>query len=322
VRTHRNFASPGRIAVGSTPGTTPGAATRRAGLGVAAVALALTLVGCQSLGNAPGDDPPDDPIPSGSPDADAVLLQIEVSGGFVMMGYDFSRVPELTVYADGRAIVQGPQIAIYPGPALPNLQVEQLSEADVAALVAAARDAGLLAEAPSYGQPWITDVPTTFVRLTVDGRTYEHAAYALGFFEGEAPADGVAPPAEESGITEAERVARVALAEFIATAHDLVGATGDGEAYQIDAFGIFAQSVTFDAEGAVGGLAAQVLPWPLDVSLADAAECTVVDGDAAQTLLRALADANSATLFEQDGVTYSVWFRPLLPHESGCAGLG
>jgi len=318
VRTHRSFSGPSRIAVGSTPG----AATRRAGLGVAAVALALTLVGCQSLGNAPGDGVPDDVIPSGSPDADAVLLQIEVSGGFVMMGYDFSRVPELTVYADGRAIVQGPQIAIYPGPVLPNLQVEQLSEADVAALVAAARDAGLLGEAPSYGQPWITDVPTTFVRLTVDGRTFEHAAYALGFFEGETPADGVAPSAEESGITEEERAARVALAGFIATANDLVGATGDGEAYQIDAFGIFAAALPDGGATTADGLEPQVLPWPLDVPLADATECTAVDGDAAQTLLGMLADANSATLFEQDGVTYNVWFRPLLPHETGCHGLG
>ncbi len=190
MRTHWSFAGPRRIAVGSTPG----AAGRGAARGISAVALALTLAGCQSLGDGVAD-PPDDPTPGESPDDAVVLLQIEVSGGFVMMGYDFSRVPELTVYADGRAIVQGPQIAIYPGPVLPNLQVEPLSEADVAALIAAARDAGLLAEAPNYGQPWITDVPTTFVRLTVDGRTYEHAAYALGFFEGETSAGGGRPPA-------------------------------------------------------------------------------------------------------------------------------
>jgi hypothetical protein len=295
--------------------------THRSFAGVAAVALALTLVGCQSLGNAPGDDPPDDPIPG--PADDAVLLQVEVSGGFVMMGYDFSRVPELTIYADGRAIVQGPQSVLYPSLVLPNLLVEQLSEADVAALVAAARDAGLLAKPPSYGQPWITDVPTTFVRLTVDGRTYEHAAYALGFFAGEEAADDVAPPAEESGITEAERAARVTLAGFIATANDLVGPTGDAEAYRIEALGVFAWAMLLDAGGASAAvIEPQVLPWPLDVSLADATECTLVDGDAAQTLLRVLAGATSGTLFEQDGLTYSVWFRPLLPHESGCAELG
>ena len=65
-----------------------------------------------------------------------------------------------------------------------------------------------------------------------------------------------------------------------------------------------------------------MLPWPLDVPLADATECTVVDGEAAQTLQGTLAGANGATQFEQDGVTYNVWFRPLLPHESTCDGLG
>ena len=289
-------------------------------LGLAAVAMALALAGCQSLGGGSGDTP-DDVVPGGVPDAGAPMLQIEISGGFVMMGYDFSRVPELTVYADGRAIVQGPQIAIYPAPALPNLQVEQLSEADVAALVAAARDAGLLAEPPVYGQPRITDVPTTFVTLTVDGRTYEHAANALGFVEGEGSMGEGAPPAGDSGMTADERAARVALAGFVATATDLVGATGNGEPYEITAFGVFAQPVPDGAGTTADGLAVQVLPWPLDVPLAAAAECTVVDGDAAQTLLKTLAGANTATQLEQDGVTYNVWFRPLLPHQSTCDGL-
>ena len=293
-------------------------------LGLAAVAMALALAGCQSLGNAPGDTP-DAVVPGGAPDAGAPLLQIEVSGGFVMMGYDFSRVPELTVYADGRAIVQGPQIAIYPAPALPNLQVEQLSEADVEALVAAARDAGLLAEPPVYGQPPIADAPSTFVRLTVDGRTYEHAANALGLVDGEGTTGEGAVGAGGSGgsgMTEDERAARVALAGFVATANELVGATGNGESYEITGFGVFAQPVPDGAGTTADGLEIQVLPWPIDLALADAARCTVVDGEAAQTLLATLAGASSVTQFEQDGVTYNVWFRPLLPHESGCEGLG
>ena len=164
-------------------------------------------------------------------------------------------------------------------------------------------------------------MPTTFVTLTVDGRTYEHAANALGFVEGEGSMGEGAPPAGDSGMTEDERAARVALAGFVATANDLVGATGNGEPYEITAFGVFAQPVPDGAGTTADGLAVQVLPWPLDVSLAGAARCTVVDGDAAQTLLGTLAGANSLTQFEQGGVTYNVWFRPLLPHESGCEGL-
>ena len=315
MRTHRNFAGPRRIAAG----TTPGAVTRRAGLGVAAAALALTLVGCQSLGDGVVDPP--DGVTPGVGDADAPLLQIEVSGGLVMMGYDFSTMPELTVYADGRAIVQGPRSDIYPVPVLPNLQVEQLSEAEVAALVAAGRDAGLLAEPPVYGQPPVADVPTTFVRLTVDGQTYEHAANALGFIYGEISMIAGVVGAGDSGLTGDELADRVALAWFIATANELVRANGNGEAYEVSGFGMLAEPMPEGAGDWAGGHEIQVLAWPLDVALAGATECTVVDGAAAQTLLKALAGANSLTLFEQDGVTYSVWFRPLLPHESGCEGL-
>jgi hypothetical protein len=287
----------------------------------AAAALALALTGCQSYGSPV--DKPDDAVPGGGTDAadGAPLLQIEISGGFVMWGYDFSRVPELTVYADGRAIVQGPQILIYPGPALPNLQVEQLSEADIDALITAARDGGLLAEPPVYGQPPVADVPTTFVRLTVDGQTYEHAANALGFLGGEGTM-GDGGLADGSGLTEDELADRIALATFVQTANELVGATGNGEAYEITGFGVMAQPAPEGSGTTVDGLEVQVLPWPVEgVALADAAECVAVDGDGAATLLATLADANTLTTFEQDGVAYNVWFRPLLPHETGCAGL-
>jgi hypothetical protein len=294
----------------------------------AAVVLALALAGCQSYGSSvdePDDVAPGGGTPGGGTDvaAGAPLLQIEISGGFVMWGYDFSRVPEVTVYADGRAIVQGPITADYPGRALPNLQVEQLSEADLDALVAAARDAGLLAEPPVYGQPPIADAPSTFVRLTVDGQTYEHSANALGLVDGESTMGDGAVGAGDSWMTEDEAADRAALAAFVATANELVGATGNGDAYEITGFGVMAEPAPEGSGTTADGFEVQVLPWPVaGVALADAAECVAVDGDEAATLVAALADANALTMFEQDGVTYTAWFRPLLPHESGCDGLG
>ena len=295
---------------------------------IPALALAVTLAGCQGLQSDAGDEPVRDQPPGVAVDPDSPLLQIDLGGGFVMVGYDFSTVPQLTVYADGRVIVTGPQIEIFPAPALPNLQVEQLSEADVEALIAAAFDAGLLGEIPDYGEPLITDVPTTFVTLTVDGHQYVHAAYALGIGEGEAMAgDDDLTPAD-LGITEEQLAARIALSTFIADANELVGSAGDGEFYEITAFGIFAMPATNVDEGLEDTEPeVQVLPWPLDLALADATECTLVDGADAQVLLETLAGANQATQFEQDGAayqagaTYQVFFRPLLPHESGCEGL-
>lgn len=300
-------------------------ARRRAGWALTA-ALAVALTGCQSMRDGGVGDPPadDDVAPGGIPAvAGAPLLQLSFSGGFVPMGWDFANVPSLTVYEDGRAIVPGPVIAIYPGPALPNLQVEQISDDDLAAIVAAAREAGLLAAPPDYGMPNVTDVPTTFVTVTVDGQTYEHAAYALGMVDGEGGPGmgGEGWPAADAGLTEDQAAARATLAEFIQTANELVGASGDGEPYPIEALAMFARPVDTNVEGAVAP-ETQVVPWPLETALADAAECTVVEGDAAQALLAALASANQATLFEQDGVTYGAWFRPLLPHEDGCAALG
>ncbi len=274
-------------------------------ISIAAVAL-LLLAGCQSLDRGgyglPDDDPPGGPADPPA-EAGAPVLQIDVSGGFVLIGWDFAAVPQLTVYADGRAIVHGPQILIYPGPALPNLQV---STADVDALVAAARDAGLL-EVPDYGQPMIADLPTTFVTLTLNGQTYRHAANAL---------DIEAPSAADLGITDEQMAARTALADFVAAAQDLV--SPDSEPLPIEAFGVFAwpASEAVDPE-----FEPQVLPWPLDLALADATECTLVEGADAEALLDTLVDANQRTQFTHDGVTYDVFFRPLLPHESDCTDL-
>ena len=43
------------------------------------------------------------------------------SGGFVPQAYALAAIPELTITADGGAIMSGPVPDIYPGPALPNL---------------------------------------------------------------------------------------------------------------------------------------------------------------------------------------------------------
>lgn len=314
-------------------------------LPVGVLTVALTLAGCASLGGDSGDGG----LLSGSgsdEDSDAPVLQVVVGGGFVPMGYDFSRVPDLTVYADGRAITHGPQIEIWPPPALPNLLVTELSEEDVAALVESARDAGLLGELPEYGQPPVADAPTTTVTVTVDGTTYVHAANALGIGDGagldgdglegdglEGDGLGEEMPGEPAmdGLSDDSRAARVALAEFVAGAHELVGTAGTGDPYEITAFGVFARpavettvpddTLAEPEPGVEPELERQVLAWPLDVALAGASECVLVDGADAQTLRDSLLQANMATAFEQDGVRYDAFFRPLLPHEDGCDDL-
>lgn len=319
-----------------------GRRTRRHRARVAAVAAVLvSLAGCASLDTGGTGDGGATADPAGTPAADgAPLLQVSVAGGFVPRGWDFARVPELTVYDDGRAVVQGPMIEIFPQPLLPNLQLHELSADDVDALVDQAREAGLLAEAPDYGVPPVADAGRTTVVLTVDGRSYTHSAEALGL------------GAEGDALDEEQVAAREALSEFLADANDLVTASGEPQQLEPEAFAVMAwpaevpvldpaldgaappegtdgtapeEGTAADDPGEQGDMPQeierQVMTWPVDTPLAGAEQCAVVEGDQAAALLEALRGANQLTMFEQDGVTYEAAIRPLLPHEDGCEGL-
>ncbi len=56
-----------------------------------------------------------------------MVLRIEQSGGFVAVQYNLTRMPMLTLYGDGLIVTPGPQIEIYPGPALPALAQQRLT---------------------------------------------------------------------------------------------------------------------------------------------------------------------------------------------------
>ncbi|WP_250446466.1 hypothetical protein [Actinotalea sp. C106] len=311
----------------------PGRLARRgAVLGV----LVLGLAGCMT----PAEDGPAPAEPGGTAEPDDTaeptdeasatempVLQVREAGGYAPAGTDFRTMPQLTVYADGRAVRQGPQIAIYPPPALPNPRVFELPEEDVDAFVTAAREAGLLDGAPDYGQPLVADLPTTVVELRVDGETVRHEVPAFGFerFPEGAPAgtDDVPTedllPTEDLGLTEEQMAAREVLTEVLAMVGERFGA-GEGASYDVTAFALLARAAV---PGTVDdGLAPDTAPWPLaDVGLSDLEECGLVAGEDAQVLADALADASTVTLFEQDGDLYEVWPRPLLPHETSCEDL-
>ncbi|MGN6524206.1 MAG: hypothetical protein ACTHMZ_13555, partial [Actinomycetes bacterium] len=95
---------------------------------VALVAL-LLLTACGTT--SPGEGIVD--VGGGDPQlpADTLVLRVSSSGGMLAPGALIGQVPRLSVYADGRAITEGPVPAIYPGPAMPNLQQAQLSPAQL-----------------------------------------------------------------------------------------------------------------------------------------------------------------------------------------------
>ena len=151
---------------------------------LATVGLGLVAVACGSDDAQPastGPDstlpPVDDPVgyqhPTG---ADEVVVSYEEVGGFTTREFAFQRTPNVLVAGDGRAFSPGAQIEIYPGPLLPAVQVWTLGEDGIQDVVAAADDAGLLAEI-EYDHPANTaEATTAVVTIDANGETFVHEA--------------------------------------------------------------------------------------------------------------------------------------------------
>jgi hypothetical protein len=254
-----------------------------------------------------------DPLahPSGS---GQVVLRVTDGGGFVPVEYNLTSTPEFTLYGDGRVIVSGPVIAIYPGPALPNLQTAVISEEAISAILSAAQETGLLQNGIDYGQPGITDVSTTTFVVNVGGKTYQSSVYALGMEAG------------ASGLTMAQQQARAALQDFRGKLADLTAFTSDPtswSSYVYQAMAVYSQPVGATASTDSTDITPGRLDWPLgDLSTLGTPvdpgfRRVVVSGQDLETLQQKppLAKANAITLWTSGGRDYHLYFRPLLPDE-------
>jgi hypothetical protein len=273
----------------------------------AMIAVLLGLAGCgQGSGNATPA-----PATSASPAAaEGLVLRAEYTGGFISPSVLVSRLPIVSVYADGRVLSEGPVAAIYPGPALPNVQVTTIDQGEVQDLVDQAMAAGV-ADTSDLGMPPVADAPSTRFTVVTASDTYVREAYAL--FE---------TPPEGGGLTAEQLAARAKLGDLLTTLTDT--ASAESEPFEADALAAVA-SPWVDPQD---GLQQPEVAWPgpalpgeptggpPDVS------CVTATRDQAQALLDAAASANSATPWvTPDGMRWTVVLRPLLPDESGCADL-
>jgi len=278
---------------------------------------ALVLAACGRLTGTGGDGSTG---PTGGPriehptGSDELVLRVEQRGGFVPFEHTLTRVPSWSLYGDGRVIVEGPQIEIYPGPALPNLLVFRLTEEGVQAVLEAARDAGLMDRDASYPNPCITDVPATVFTTTAEGRTTVVSADALGM--GPSACPGV------------DDEARAKLEAFWSKLTDLgswlpEGSVGPEEPYVAAEIRIYVRPYRGEPD-----LAQEPIAWPLETPLADLGapfegagermRCGVVSGADLETLRPLLERANQLTPWESGGKRYGLLLRPLLPDEHGC----
>lgn len=267
--------------------------------------------------------------------ADELVLRVDMTGGFVMPSYRVTQVPMFSLFGDGSVVTQGPQAAIYPGPALPNLRVTRLTEAGVQAVLRAARDAGLLDGDQTWEKALVADAPNTVFTANAGGRTSVTSVYALGVES--------APPPD---ITQAEIEARQRLQAFENTLGDVAGwlpadaiASPDA-AFEVRRLRIVVQPAEAEAPATATAspdatpddpsLTPSVAPWPLGTPLAQWGDpynmlnsrCGVVEGADLAPMLDALRNANQLTVWESAGQRYTALIRPLLPDEQGCAPVG
>jgi hypothetical protein len=261
--------------------------------------------------------------------ADELVLRFDMRGGFVMPTYLVTQLPMFSLFGDGSVVTLGPQILIYPGPALPNLVVTRLTEEGIQTVLRAAQEAGLTDGDHTWQSAGVADAPTTTITANVGGRTSVTAVYALGI------------DTPQPDTTQAERDARASILAFQNQLGGLRGwlppsaIQGDDQPFEIKRLQFVIQPADEIAPDAgtptgtpdVTSPQPSTLPWPLSTPLSEwgtpynllNSRCGVVEGADLAPMLEALGKANQLTIWESAGKRYNAYVRPLLPDEDGCA---
>ena len=238
------------------------------------------------------------------------MVKIDQVGGFIAPWVTLNRYPSVVLYDDGRLIVQGPQAELYPGPALPNLQVTQLTPAGVQQVLQWASDAGLKGEDRFLGQPNGDLGVTQFAVVQPSG---PHTTSVTD----------MASDTPEVGALRTFQDIMLNIRQWLP--NEVVG---DDVPYDFDRLRILAAPAT--ATDMADPALVTVVAWPLDEPLADigilvdeaggnrCAEITGTDLDALKPVLEA---ATELTLFQSGDATYAVKPHPLLPDEEACPAL-
>jgi hypothetical protein len=280
-----------------------------------AAAVPLFLIGACAQPAADGAG-----APAGTPESSAALptggndlvLRIESFGGFVPPDRVVGAIPSVSVYADGRMITEGPVPAVYPGPALPNLQVTRLDPAQVQALVAASGPAGVRT-GTDYGRPNVADAPDTRVTVRTASGTQTVTAAALNEAQ---PQDDMLTPEQVA--------ARSKLVAFVKSLNDLQADQTKVEAYAPESLAVLARPWTdpggTEPQQPTKAWTGPALPGTY-LNPAVKIGCVLVTGAEKDQVVKAAGSANAMTPWTAGSARYLITFRPMLPDETDCAVL-
>jgi hypothetical protein len=235
------------------------------------------------------------------------VVKIEQVGGFIAPWMTLNRYPTVVLYADGRLIMQGPVDDIYPGAALPNLQVTQLTPHGLDQVLQWAADAGLQGPDVFLGQP-IPDAGVTLFEVVRPEGPHTTSVADL--------------TSDDQAIGALRKFQDIMTSIRQWLPNDVVG---DDQPYQWNALQILAAPA--DPAQQPDPQLVTIVDWPLGAlatlgtDVGGDNRCAVVTGTDLATLRPLLATANELTLWRSGGQTYSLQLHPLLPDDQGCPAL-
>jgi hypothetical protein len=283
--------------------------------------LVVVLTSCAGSG---GTSPRPSPDAIEHPTGRDVVVRVDAGGGFVPIEFTFGALPPFTLLGDGTVITQGPQVAIYPGPALPNLQERRLSESGIQAVLRAIIDTGLFHADAEYNGAAnvVADAGTTTFIVNAGGRTVVVSVYGLGTLP-EAGGPGANVSAAEAAAHERLQQLNERLNGLETWLPEDAWADAEFATYTPEALRLFVRNADGDPPDE-SGIGPNERDWPLDTRLAEFGEptepmpdfrCGTVDGADATALLDELASSNQLTRWRSGESVYAVIARPLLPDE-------
>jgi hypothetical protein len=260
---------------------------RTVALHLVTVATVGACAGSQSL----SADPP--AIPARQ---EAIVFQFHTGGGLAGPCCEAWAVPDITAYGDGRVVVRGPNVGRVPG-----LRHATVREVDLAQLLADARDAGLLGPAPVDLGVVCCDMAYTNVVIADAVVAQEFVVMGLG--------------AQGRDLTEQQVRTRQVISDLRARLFTLAEQDAGGSEYVPDELVAYARAPLAGA--------ADAMPWPLDEPRLEAPigndlRCFhIAAEDDVGALLRTV-QRSTGDNWTAEGREWTVFVRPLLPHEHGC----
>lgn len=287
-----------------------------------AALLAVTAFVAACSGTASSSAPPAPSALPGGPPVPTYRLRATMTQAVPPVDR-FGILPAVTITGDNQVVVGGPQIAIYPGPLLPNLQARPITDGGFAKIVELGRTLGMFSGTGDFVPPDVMPgAQLGRIEIVVDGVLHDLTGDPSRVIVCVTTPCNPAP-----GTPEAFGSFWGMLSDLTWLGSDL----GQEAPYVADAYAILVGIQPVDDPAIRPGLAI----WPLDdqpiatlgkpVGSDSAPRCGTVRGADAATLRPSLESANQITRWVDEGAdranATAIQVRPMVPGEDVCLEL-